>query len=72
MNDDAVAPRIGILVVAYNAEQHLSKTLDRIPEDFFDRVAEVFVCDDASQDDTYGVGLAYQERSGHRPIKVIK
>ncbi|HSP28210.1 MAG TPA: bifunctional glycosyltransferase/class I SAM-dependent methyltransferase, partial [Ilumatobacteraceae bacterium] len=46
--------------------------LDRIPEDFFDRVAEVFVCDDASQDDTYGVGLAYQERSGHRPIKVIK
>lgn len=67
-----MAPRIGILVVAYNAEQHLSKTLDRIPEDFFDLVTEVFVCDDASQDDTYGVGLAYQERSGHRPIKVVK
>jgi glycosyltransferase involved in cell wall biosynthesis len=72
VNDEAVAPRIGILVVAYNAEQHLSQTLDRIPEDFFDQVAEVFVCDDASQDDTYGVGLAYQERSGHRPIKVVK
>ncbi len=72
MNDEAAAPRIGILVVAYNAEQHLSTTLDRIPESFFDQVAEVFVCDDASQDDTYGVGLAYQERSGHRPIKVIK
>ena len=65
-------PKIGILVVAYNAEQHLSRTLDRIPEDFFDEVAEVFVCDDASQDDTYGVGLAYQERAGHRPIKVVK
>jgi glycosyltransferase involved in cell wall biosynthesis len=72
VNDEAVAPRIGILVVAYNAEQHLSQTLDRIPEEFFDQVAEVFVCDDASQDDTYGVGLAYQERSGHRPIKVVK
>jgi glycosyltransferase involved in cell wall biosynthesis len=72
VNDDAVTPRIGILVVAYNAEQHLSKTLDRIPGEFFDQVTEVFVCDDASQDDTYGVGLAYQERSGHRPIKVIK
>lgn len=72
MNDEAVEPRIGILVVAYNAEQHLSKTLDRIPEEFFDRVTEVFVCDDASQDDTYGVGLAYQVRSGHRPVKVIK
>ncbi|HUS41628.1 MAG TPA: bifunctional glycosyltransferase/class I SAM-dependent methyltransferase [Ilumatobacteraceae bacterium] len=72
MENEAVAPRIGILVVAYNAEQHLSKTLDRIPEDFFDLVTEVFVCDDASQDDTYGVGLAYQERSGHRPIKVVK
>jgi len=72
VNDEAVEPRIGILVVAYNAEQHLSKTLDRIPEEFFDRVTEVFVCDDASQDDTYGVGLAYQVRSGHRPVKVIK
>ena len=72
MKDEAVAPRIGILVVAYNAEQHLSQTLDRIPEEFFDKVTEVFVCDDASQDDTYGVGLAYQERSGHRPIKVVK
>lgn len=72
MKDEGTAPKIGILVVAYNAEQHLSKTLDRIPEEFFDRVTEVFVCDDASQDDTYGVGLAYKERSGHRPIKVVK
>jgi glycosyltransferase involved in cell wall biosynthesis len=72
VNDKLVAPKIGILVVAYNAEQHLSRTLDRIPEDFFDELTEVFVCDDASQDDTYGVGLAYQERAGHRPIRVIK
>ena len=72
VNDTIESPKIGILVVAYNAEQHLSRTLDRIPEDFFDQLDEVFVCDDASQDDTYGVGLAYQERAGHRPIRVVK
>jgi glycosyltransferase involved in cell wall biosynthesis len=65
-------PKIGILVVAYNAEQHLSQTLDRIPDEFFDRVTEVLICDDASQDDTYGVGVAYQERASHRPIRVVK
>jgi 2-polyprenyl-3-methyl-5-hydroxy-6-metoxy-1,4-benzoquinol methylase len=72
VSDTIQSPKIGILVVAYNAEQHLSLTLDRIPEDFFDQLTEVFVCDDASQDDTYGVGLAYQERAGHRPIRVVK
>jgi len=72
VDETARAPKIGILVVAYNAEQHLTRTLDRIPEEFFDQLTEVFVCDDASQDDTYGVGLAYQERAGHRPIRVVK
>ena len=72
MKETSSAPKIGILVVAYNAEQHLSRTLDRIPEDFFDQLTEVFVCDDASQDDTYAVGLAYQERAGHRPIRVVR
>ena len=72
MQENVSGPRIGILVVAYNAEQHLASTLDRIPKQFLDRVSEVIVCDDASDDDTFGVGLAYQKRADHRPIKVIK
>ncbi|NND75550.1 MAG: glycosyltransferase [Ilumatobacter sp.] len=66
------APRIGVLVVAYNAAQHLAATLDRIPEDFIGQITEVLVCDDASQDDTYGVGLAYQQLGGDLPTQIVR
>lgn len=49
---DAEGPRIGVLVVAYNAATTLVRTLDRIPPDFRRRIAEVIVLDDASVDDT--------------------
>ena len=58
--------------MAYNAEQHLARTLDRIPDDFIDQIAEVFVCDDASQDDTYGVGVRYQETGRKIPLRVVR
>lgn len=64
-------PRIGILVVAYNAATTLAQTLDRIPETFRDRISEVFVCDDASQDGTYRVGLEYQQLAGELPVTVV-
>ncbi len=57
------APRIGILVVAYNAASTLSKTLDRIPQDFRSRIAEVIVLDDASHDDTFVYGQSWALRS---------
>ena len=65
-------PRIGILVVAYNASSTLAKTLDRIPVDFRGRISEVFVCDDASDDGTYLVGLGYRQLSDDLPITVIR
>jgi 2-polyprenyl-3-methyl-5-hydroxy-6-metoxy-1,4-benzoquinol methylase len=46
-------PRIGIVVVAYNAESTMLTTLDRIPVSFRPRIAEVIVCDDASEDETF-------------------
>jgi glycosyltransferase involved in cell wall biosynthesis len=64
--------RIGILVVAYNAESTLASVLDRVPEDFRDRIAEIFVCDDASPDSTYLVGLGYKQENSHLPLKVIR
>lgn len=48
--------RIGIAVVAYNAESTLVKTLDRIPQAFRQRIAEIIICDDASGDDTFQLG----------------
>jgi 2-polyprenyl-3-methyl-5-hydroxy-6-metoxy-1,4-benzoquinol methylase len=55
------APRIGILVVAYNAATTLAGVLDRIPASFRPKIAMVFVCDDHSQDATYLVGLGYKQ-----------
>ena len=47
-------------------------TLDRIPAGFRDRIAEVFVCDDASADGTYLLGLEYQKLNTDLPITVIR
>ncbi|MFL6144091.1 MAG: glycosyltransferase [Labedaea sp.] len=57
------APRIGILVVAYNAAATLLATLDRIPADFWEQIAEVIVLDDASHDDTVSLGRNWARRA---------
>jgi len=67
-------PRIGILVVAYNAATTLASVLDRIPPTFRHRIEEVIVADDASPDNasTYLVGLGYQSRGSDLPLTVIR
>ena len=70
MQDDT-RPRVGVLVVAYNAETTLERTLDRLPPSFVARVDQVLVSDDASTDDTYHVSLRYQQNTTI-PITVIK
>ncbi len=64
--------RIGILVVAYNAETTLRSVLDRIPETIMSKVEEVFVFDDASLDDTFAVGQSYRRNSGLEKLSVIR
>lgn len=64
--------RIGILVVAYNAESTLAKVLDRIPADFRPQISNILVFDDASQDATHLVALGYQQMSPHLPITVVR
>jgi glycosyltransferase involved in cell wall biosynthesis len=64
-------PRIGVLVVAFNAEDTLAAVLDRLPPAFRQRLAHVLVSDDASHDATHDVGLAYQAR-GELPLTVIR
>jgi 2-polyprenyl-3-methyl-5-hydroxy-6-metoxy-1,4-benzoquinol methylase len=65
-------PRIGILVVAYNAESTLRATLDRVPVDFRERIAEVIVLDDASQDDTFAHGQAWAAQPGAPSTLVVR
>jgi glycosyltransferase involved in cell wall biosynthesis len=71
-NSPGGSPRIGILVVAYNAAATLSATLDRIPADFRDRIAEVIILDDASHDDTFVYGRSWAQRSDTPRTLVIR
>src|SRR5215470_6216324 len=65
-------PRIGILVVAYNASSTLASVLDRIPADFRSSIDVVLVSDDFSTDTTYELGLEYQRRDETLPITVVR
>jgi hypothetical protein len=65
-------PRIGVLVVAYNAETTLAQVLDRIPESFRPEITAVVVADDHSQDATYERGLDYQSRESGLPLTIIR
>lgn len=69
---DSPSPRIGILVVAYNAESTLEKTLDRIPKDFRSRIAEVLILDDASHDETFTAGCRWSQVQGMPPTVVMR
>ena len=64
-------PRVGVLVVAYNAATTLVRTLDRLPADFRASVDHILLADDASQDDTYAVGMTYRE-SSDLPLTVVR
>lgn len=53
--------RIGIFVIAYNAVNKLHWTLDRIPQEVWDKVEEVFLFDDCSTDNTFYAAVGYKQ-----------
>ena len=61
---------IGILVVAYNAESTIEKTLKRIPIDFESKIYSILISDDKSQDLTHKQALKFANTST-LPIEVI-
>ncbi len=63
-------PRIGIFIIAYNAINHLNKTIARIPREVYDQVEEIFVIDDASQDNGYYAALGYKNEFGVEKLTV--
>jgi len=66
------SPRVGVLVVAYNAATTLVQTLDRLPASFRETVDHILLADDASQDETYEVALEYARQASHLPLTVVK
>jgi 2-polyprenyl-3-methyl-5-hydroxy-6-metoxy-1,4-benzoquinol methylase len=65
-------PRIGVLVVAYNAEATLEKTLGRIPVEFRPRITEILIMDDASHDTTFLAGWRWAQEEGAPPTVVMR
>jgi 2-polyprenyl-3-methyl-5-hydroxy-6-metoxy-1,4-benzoquinol methylase len=72
MSLETVAPRVAIVVVAYNAESTLIETLNRIPDDVRPLVDELFILDDASGDRTYDLARAWAAANTHFKTVVIR
>jgi glycosyltransferase involved in cell wall biosynthesis len=64
--------KVGVLVVAYNAESTLRWVLDRIPLDLRAELAEVLVLDDHSSDSTFDVAHGYLASGTDIPITIIR
>jgi glycosyltransferase involved in cell wall biosynthesis len=62
--------KIGILVVAYNAESTIKNTISRIPNQFLSLIHEILISDDKSLDSTT---LAAQELKSESqlPITIV-
>jgi len=64
--------KIGVLVVAYEASSTLEAVLNRIPDNVRSQINVILVCDDASSDDTYQVGMRVKQSRPDLPIEVIR
>ena len=62
--------KIGILVVAYNAESTIESTLLRIPNEFLPDIYSILISDDKSKDLTSARALDFA-KSSKLPIQVI-
>ncbi len=60
--------RLGVFVLAYNAEKLIASTLSRIPECVWREVEVVYVVDDCSTDDTTRAVTQYPETHGKLEI----
>lgn len=67
-----VVPRIGVVVVAYNAASTLAGVLDRVPREFRPRINGIYIGDNHSEDSTYLVGIGYQHAVGDLPLTVVR
>ena len=64
--------KVGVLVVAYNAESTLARVLDRIPAAAKLQLTEVLVQDDHSTDLTHLVAEGYSQQQGHLNLTVVR
>jgi len=64
--------KVALFIVAYNAEKHIQKTLQRIPEWCRPLFSEIYVIDDSSPDRTFSETLTTGESLGWKNFSVMK
>ena len=64
--------RVAVFIVAYNASKHIEKVLNRIPKNISENLAEIFLIDDSSKDDTASVASKVEWSSSYAPLRVFR
>jgi glycosyltransferase involved in cell wall biosynthesis len=64
--------KVGILIVAYQAEGFIGAVLQRIPSSLVDGLAEINVIDDSSTDSTFEIARAAGARLGFNNLRVLR
>lgn len=62
--------KIAIFIPTYNAARTLPIVLDRIPQELKEKVQEIFIIDDASEDNTHLIGIGYKQQTGLGNLKI--
>jgi len=71
MKKNSYNSKVLIFIVAYNAQKHLEKVLNRIPLSILKYNYEILVIDDSSIDKTFEIGKQYQINHKKLNLKVL-
>lgn len=64
--------KVGVFIVAYNAEKHIESVLKRIPEEIAVNLAEIYIIDDNSPDSTFETASKVDWPEKFAPVKIYK
>lgn len=64
--------KVAIFIISYQAVRTLISAIERIPKKLKDRVEEIYVFDDHSDDNTYYAGLGYKHLHNLTKLNVYK
>ncbi len=64
--------KVGIFIVAFQAERFIESVLNRIPAELVDLFAEIEVIDDSSSDGTFDIARAAGTRLGYNNLVVLR
>ncbi len=67
-----VESRVAIFIPAFNAASTVTNVLDRIPANLRDKMAEIFVIDNHSTDNTSMLVVDYREKNSVHNLEVIR